>query len=55
MEEIRKTSIKSRMKLKGYWFNRSTVMPKLRKLLETYRFSSLGRVIDTQMEGHLYK
>jgi polysaccharide deacetylase family protein (PEP-CTERM system associated) len=55
MEEIRKSPLKSRMKLKGYWFNRSTVMPKLRKLLETYRFSSLGSVIDKRMDGHLYK
>lgn len=49
MDEVRNASLRSRMRLKGYWFNRQSVMPKLKKLLHTYRFSTLEHVINTQL------
>ena len=50
MDEVSHSSLKSRMKLNGYWFNRSTVMPKLRKLLASYRFNTLRSVIHTHLD-----
>lgn len=50
MEEVSKSSLKSRAKLKGYWFNRRTVMPKLRNLLSTYRFGTMKSIINTQLK-----
>lgn len=50
MEKVRRSSTKSKMKLKGYWFNRKSVVPKLRKLLESYRFNTLNSVIHTQLK-----
>jgi polysaccharide deacetylase family protein (PEP-CTERM system associated) len=50
MDEISRTSLKNRAKLKGYWFNRKTVLPKLRKLLGNYRFNSMKHVIQTQLK-----
>ena len=50
MDEVSESSLKSRMKLNGYWFNRGTVVPKLRKLLATYRFNTLKSVIYTQLK-----
>jgi len=50
MDEISHSSFKSKMKLKGYWFNRSTVVPKLRKLLSSYRFNTMSSVIQTQLK-----
>jgi len=55
MDELSKSDLKSRLKLRGYWFNRKTVMPKLRRLLASYQFSTLGNVINTRLDGHLYK
>jgi polysaccharide deacetylase family protein (PEP-CTERM system associated) len=50
MEEVSNTSLKNRMKLKGYWFNRRTVVPKLRKLLASYQFNTMRSVINTQLK-----
>lgn len=50
MDEISHSSLKSRLKLKGYWFNRRTVIPKLRNLLSTYRFNTMESVIYTQLK-----
>lgn len=50
MDEISHSSFKSKIKLKGYWFNRSTVVPKLRRLLSTYRFNTMRSVIQTQLK-----
>ena len=47
MDEVSRSSVKSKMKLKGYWFNRRTVVPKLRKLLASYRFNTMKSVINT--------
>lgn len=51
MEAISKSSLKSRLKLKTYWLNRYTVMPKLLKLLKTYSFDTLQNVIRANMDG----
>jgi polysaccharide deacetylase family protein (PEP-CTERM system associated) len=51
MEQISKTSLKSKARLRTYWFNRKTVLPKLRNLLGSYRFNSLRSIIDTQLES----
>lgn len=53
MEEVRQTSLKSRAKLKTYWFNRKTVLPKLRNLLGSYRFTTMRSVINTKLETAL--
>lgn len=50
MDEVSRSSLKSRMKLNGYWFNRRTVVPKLRKLLASYRFNTMRSVINTQLK-----
>jgi polysaccharide deacetylase family protein (PEP-CTERM system associated) len=50
MEEVSQSSLKNRARLKGYWFNRRTVLPKLRNLLTTYRFGTLKSIIDTQLK-----
>lgn len=50
MDEVSRTGLKNRMKLKGYWFNRKSVVPKLRKLLSTYSFDTLWSVINTQLK-----
>jgi polysaccharide deacetylase family protein (PEP-CTERM system associated) len=50
MDEVSNTSLKSKMKLKGYWFNRKTVEPKLRKLLASYQFNTMRSVINTQLK-----
>jgi polysaccharide deacetylase family protein (PEP-CTERM system associated) len=53
MKEVGQSSLKSRAKLKTYWFNRKTVMPKLRNLLGSYRFNSMRSVINTKLETAL--
>lgn len=53
MDEIRQSSLKSRTKLKGYWFNRRTVIPKLRKLLASYQFNTMKSVINAQLKTEL--
>lgn len=50
MDEVSHSSLKSRLKLKGYWFNRRTVIPKLRNLLSSYRFNTMESVINTQLK-----
>lgn len=50
MDEVGKTSFRHRMKLKGYWFNRSTVLPKLRKLLAAHQFTTMKSVIDAHLK-----
>jgi polysaccharide deacetylase family protein (PEP-CTERM system associated) len=50
MDAVNHTSFQNRMKLKRYWFNRKSVMPKLRKLLHSYSFNTLESVINTQIK-----
>jgi polysaccharide deacetylase family protein (PEP-CTERM system associated) len=49
MEEVRNSSLRKRWKLKAYWYNRKTVVPKLRKLLGRYRFDTLHNVIQSTL------
>jgi polysaccharide deacetylase family protein (PEP-CTERM system associated) len=50
MEEVRKSSSKTRWKLHAYWYNRKTVVPKLRKLLMAYQFDTLDKVIQATLK-----
>lgn len=49
MDLVNKSSLKSRMKLKGYWFNRESVVPKLRHLLSTHRFNTMKSIIRARL------
>jgi polysaccharide deacetylase family protein (PEP-CTERM system associated) len=49
MDAVRSSSLRSRLRLNMYWFNRHTVFPKLGKLLEEYEFTSLRNVINTEL------
>ena len=46
MEAVSNSSLKHKMRLKSYWFNRRTVIPKLKVLLEKYNFTTLHNVIE---------
>lgn len=50
MDEVSQSSFKNRMKLRGYWFNRKTVVPKLRNLLDTFHFDTMRSVINIQLK-----
>ena len=50
MDEVRKSPLKHKVKLKTYWFNRKSVIPKLRKILETYKFDTMRNVIDNTLK-----
>lgn len=50
MDAIRKSKINTRIKLKKYWYNRKSVMPKLNLLLQKYSFSSLQNVIEQELK-----
>jgi polysaccharide deacetylase family protein (PEP-CTERM system associated) len=49
MNAVRNSSFRARFRLNKYWFNRHTVYPKLGKLLDAYKFTSLKNVINTQL------
>jgi len=49
MDAVRKSSIKSKFKLRTYWFNRASVIPKLTRLLRTYKFDTLRNVIESTL------
>ncbi len=53
MDEVRKSTLKHKVKLKTYWFNRKSVMPKLRRLLETYKFDTMRKVIENTISQGL--
>ncbi len=53
MDKVNSASIKDKAKLKGYWFNRKSVLPKLRRLLNNYRFNTMKKVIDTHLGIHI--
>ena len=50
MDEIRKSALRHKVKLKTYWFNRKSVIPKLRRLLETYKFDTMRNVIEDALK-----
>ncbi|MDF1576029.1 MAG: DUF3473 domain-containing protein [Bacteroidales bacterium] len=53
MDQVRKSSIKARLQLQAYWFNRKTVIPKLSKFLGAYEFDSLSKVIMSELNIRL--
>jgi len=46
MQEIKRAPMKYRIKIRGYWFNRRSVMPKIENLLQTYQFDTVQKVIN---------
>lgn len=50
MNEVRKSSMMNKLQLKAYWYNRSSVIPKLRRLLGNYRFTTLKDVINNALD-----
>jgi polysaccharide deacetylase family protein (PEP-CTERM system associated) len=53
MDEVQKSSLKNKWQLKAYWFNRTTVIPKLRCLLSTYKFNTLCNIINLSLKINL--
>ena len=53
MDALRTSPLKHRLLLYGYWFNRKTVMPKLRRLLSSYRFDTMQNVINRTLNVEL--
>ena len=53
MDAVRKSSFKYKIQLKTYWFNRETVIHKLRRLLETYEFNTMCNVINRTIINEL--
>lgn len=53
MNAIKNVSVKKRMKLMAYWYNRRTVVPKLSKLLLKYDFTTLQNVIQLKLNTEL--
>lgn len=49
MDAIQRSSLSVKVQMRKYWFNRESVMPKLNRLLSTYRFTSLRDVINSQL------
>ena len=50
MDAVRKSPFRNKVKLKTYWFNRKSVIPKLRRLLETYKFDTMRNVIEDALK-----
>ncbi|MDZ7634140.1 MAG: DUF3473 domain-containing protein [Bacteroidales bacterium] len=48
-DAIRRSPISVQIQLRKYWFNRESVMPKLNKLLKTYKFSTLRDIINQKL------
>jgi len=46
MDKIQQSSLKRRVQLSIYWYNRKSVVPKIKRMLQTYHFSTLGSVIN---------
>lgn len=53
MEAVRGTSLRNRLKLNMYWFNRKSVFPKLSRLINDENFAPLREVIGRQLEVEL--
>lgn len=50
MDAIQESSIKIKLQMKAYWYNRKSVSHKLRRLLSTYKFSTLRDVINLTLK-----
>jgi polysaccharide deacetylase family protein (PEP-CTERM system associated) len=53
MEAVKQASLRYRLQLNMYWFNRKSVYPKLKKLLREFRFTSLRNVINSRLQLEL--
>lgn len=53
MDAIRKSSLQNKLQLKAYWLNRTSVFPKLRRLLAKYNFNTLQEVINNTINTDL--
>lgn len=53
MDEVRASSLRNKLQLKMYWFNRQSVYPKLNKLLVDYEFTTLRNLINTRLSTML--
>jgi len=53
MDEIRNSSMKDKLKLNGYWYNRKTLVPKLRSLLSEYKFGTIRDIINNRLQTDL--
>lgn len=49
MDAVRNTSVRNKLKLRMYWFNRQSVYPKLGKLIGEFRFAPLKEVIGNRL------
>lgn len=53
MDAMHRASIKDKIELKGYWYNRRSVIPKLSRLLSAYKFASLWDLISENLRAEL--
>ena len=53
MEAVKDTSFRNRLQLNIYWFNRRTVYPKLKKLINEYQFTTMKNVINSRLQLEL--
>lgn len=53
MDEVKYSSFKNKLQLKAYWYNRKSVIPKLARLLKTYKFSTMRDVINESVKAGL--
>jgi polysaccharide deacetylase family protein (PEP-CTERM system associated) len=50
-EQLNKVSFKKKLRMKSMWWNRETVYPKLKALLEEYDFDTMENIIQTSDLG----
>lgn len=53
MDAVRKSTLMNKLQLNAYWFNRKSVIPKLRRLLGKYNFKTLREVINSTLNTDL--
>lgn len=53
MDAVDQSILKNRFQIKSYWFNRSTVLPKLKRLLQDFKFNSLQNIINDTLEVNI--
>jgi polysaccharide deacetylase family protein (PEP-CTERM system associated) len=53
MDAVRKSSNNNKIQLYAYWYNRKSVIPKLGRLLNSYKFDTLRNVINVTLKTTL--
>jgi polysaccharide deacetylase family protein (PEP-CTERM system associated) len=53
MDAVSRSTLKNKLQLKAYWFNRKSVIPKLEKLLTAYKFDTLESIIANSLKTKL--